>query len=292
VIGLDLLTKPQAYILFPIFALVIIIRWRWGEWKTILTSTIYVLVSVLVIAGYQEIPKFFGGNPYAVQTVLNGGLDNFKIFISGYIHTHLAEMPVWYWGVFKWFGVVLPRPWWWIATRLIALAFLGILIRFYKDWRSRTISHESRFVLFTLGANVIYALALLWFDWQFYQRFGRSLGLQARYYMPLLATQMGVMLYGLSQLAPNSTLRDWVRKGLTIFFLGLQLTSLYTQLASYYDFTSLPIFIDQLSQYKPFFAKGIWWYLWFSLYFIGIFSATRLALKPDKSKTLKAGKTV
>lgn len=284
IIGLDLLTKPQAYILFPIFALAIIIRWKWSEWKTILLNSLYVLGPILIIAGYSEISKLLSGTTYIPSVESRGGFSAFKTFFAGYLHTHLAEMPVWYWGVFKWFGVVLPKPWWWIATRLIALSGIGIVLSLYRDWRARKLSPATRFILFSLGANAIYALALLWFDWQFFQRYGRSLGLQSRYYMPLLITQLATILYGLRSLSSNERIREWVRRGVIIFFLGLQLTSLYTQLSSYYDFTSLSVFIDQLSQYKPYYAKGSWWYLWFTLYFVGIISTTYSSLKKGKSK--------
>lgn len=284
VIGLDLLTKPQAYILLPIFAFAVIVRWQWREWRTILSSSLYILFPVFCIAGWQEIPKLLGGNPYIANVVLYGTRDHFLSFVRGYIHTHLAEMPVWYWGVFKWFGVVLPRHIWWLGTRLLGLAAIGLLIRFYRDIKAKKISKESRFIIFSLGANLIYALALFWFDWQFYQQIGRSLGLQARYYMPLLISQMIILLMGLTSLGWNDKSREWIRRGLILFFLTLQLASLYTQLSSYYDLTSIRVLFDQISQYKPFYAKGAWWYLWFPLYFTGIIASACLALKGESKK--------
>lgn len=283
IIGLDLITKPQAYILVPIFALAVMIRFRFDEWRLWLKNLPYLIIPILLLAGWQEIPKFLTGNPYAAQKITLTGLDNFYLFATGYVRTHLAEMPVWYWGVFKWFGVILPRPLWWIGTRLLGLSGIGILIQIYRAIRARSISAEVRFILLAIGSNLIYMAALFWFDWQFFQQEGRSLGLQARYYMPLLISQMGLLLMGLTSLSWNEVSRDWIRKGIIIFFVTLQLSSLYTQLSSYYDFTTLPIFIDQLSQYKPFFAKSIWWYLWFPLYFAGIITTTIIALKNDKS---------
>lgn len=285
-IGLDLITKPQAYILFPIFALSIIIRWKWSEWRTILKSSIYIILPILVIAGWQEIPKLFGNTPYISNVINYANVDrlhtNFLDFARGYIHTHLAEMPVWYWGVFKWFGVVLPRPLWWLGTRLLGLTVIGLLLRFYRDFKTKKISPESKFIIFAIGANVIYALALFWFDWQFYQQIGRSLGLQARYYMPLLITQMSLILLGLTNLGWTKQVQNYIRNFLIIFFLALQLSSIYTQLHSYYDFTSTTIFMDQLSQYKPIYAKDSWWYLWFTLYFTGIITTTYIALRGKK----------
>lgn len=291
VIGLDLITKPQGYILIPIFGLAYIIRWRFEAWRSILPSIFYLLVPLLLIAGWQEIPKLVLGNnavgvtSYTARVVEYGGLTNFKIFFTGYIKTHLTEMIVWYWGVFKWFGVIMPKVWWWVANRLLGLSFIGLLVTLYKDLRAKKLSNTSRFILFSLGANCIYIAALGWFDWQFYQEYGRSLGLQPRYYLPLLITQMYLFLVGLTSLGWNKQVKEWVRRGIVLFFLGLQLTSFYVQLTSYYDLYSLSTLIDQISQYKPFFAKGIWWYLWFPLYFAGIITTMLLALKKDNNNT-------
>ncbi len=283
-IGLDLLTKPQAYILFPIFVLATLMRWKWVEWRSILSSIFYILVLVLLIAGWQEIPKFVVSNPYAAQTVVYGGMANFRTFAAGYVHTHLTEMPVWYWGVFKWFGVILPRPWWWIAVRLMGVSAIGLVLEFVRDIRAHRLSTESRIILFFLGANLLYVAALFWFDWQFYEQFGHSLGLQARYYMPLLISQMSLLLLGLTNLGWNERVKEGLRTVLILFFLGLQLTSVYVQLTSYYDLTSMNTFLSQVSQYKPFFAKDTWWYLWFSLYFAGIITTITLALQRKNKK--------
>ena len=284
-IGLDLLTKPQAYILFPIFVLATIIRWKWLEWRSILSAIFYVLVPVFLLAGWQEIPKFMGSNPYLIATSAYTGLVNFRIFIASYLHTHVTEMPVWYWGVFKWFGVVLPRPWWWIGTRLIAVSCVGIFVEFSRNLLVRKLSRISRLAIFMLIANLLYAVALLWFDWQFYEKNGRSLGLQARYYMPLLISQMSLLYMGIMNLGWRDKVKGWFRTALIFFFLGLQLTSVYVQLKSYYDLAPLSTFINQLSQYKPWFAKVSYWYLWFPLYLSGIAYLMLIALKKNKHLT-------
>jgi len=290
IIGLDLLTKPQAYILFPIFVLAVIIRWRWDEWRSILASIFYIFVPVLLLAGWQEIPKLVLGNDvvgvtsYTARVVTHGGIANFKIFFSAYLRTHATEMIVWYWGVFKWFGVIMPHIWWWIANRLLGLSFIGLIIGFVRDFRQKKLSCISRVVIFSILANLIYIAALGWFDWQFYQEYGRSLGLQPRYYLPLLISQMALLLIGLTNLGWNQRVKEWIRKGIIFFFLGLQLTSFYVQLKSYYDLWPIPTFIDQISQYKPLFAKGSWWYLWLSLYFAGIITTTIITLKSNSKK--------
>jgi len=253
-------------------------------------SGVYILASIFILAGWQEIPKLVLGNDavgvtsYTARVVEHGGIDNFKIFFSSYLHTHATEMIVWYWGVFKWFGVIMPRIWWWVANRLLGLSFIGILIGFARDMKQKKLSWISRVILFGIFANIIYIAALGWFDWQFYQEYGRSLGLQPRYYMPLLISQMAIMLIGLTNLGWNVRVKEWIRRGIIIFFLGLQLTSFYVQLKSYYDLYPLYTFIDQISQYKPVYGKGQWWYLWFPLYFAGIITTTMIALKGDQKK--------
>jgi len=288
VFGLDLITKPQAYILLPILAIAVLTRWRWGEWREWLSNLPYLIVPILLIAGWQEIPKFMvsgsgvGMAKYVSQSKEFSSPSDFRIFTSGYLNTHLREMPVWYWGVFKWFGVIMPRPFWFLANRLVGLSVVGLIIQFVRDVRAKKLSWHTQVIIFGILANLIYAAALFWFDWQFYQEYGRSLGLQARYYMPLLITQMGLLYMGLLNLAWNKSIEKWISRGLVIFFLTLQLGSLYTQLMSYYDLNSFPIFLQQISQYKPFFAKAGWWYLWIPTYFAGIISLTSFALKKNK----------
>lgn len=289
-IGLDLLTKPQSYTLFPILAVAIILRWQWREWRTILSSLCYILVPIFLLAGWQEVPKFVLGSDqvaataYIAREINFGGIDNFMIFTKAYIHTHITEVIVWYWGVFKWSGIILPRFFWWVANRLVLIAGLGVLLHFIKDIRHKQFGFISRLMLFSILSNAIYVLAIFMFDWQFYQEYGRSLGLQGRYYVPLLMTQMFLLLSGLSEFVQNKNLLKWLCSSLILFFLAMHLSSVYVQLKSYYDLFPLTTLINQISQYKPWFAKGAWWYLWFSLYFAGIITTFIYALKGDHKK--------
>lgn len=286
VIGLDLLTKPQGYILLPILLLLYAFTLRRNNIKKLFITSIYIALPILMLAGYQEIPKLLSTNPYVANTgeIIKGGVDNFSSFAKGYLRTHLTEMPVWYWGVFKWFGLTLPKPFWWLATRLLLVATVGIVIRLWKDLRSKKLSKQSTFILFALGANLIYAVSIFYFDWQFYQQFGRSLGLQARYYMPLLSTQLALIYVGISSLTSHRAYSRLLINVLIVFFVLMHLAGVYTQLSGYYDLGSMSLFIDQISQYKPDYAKGNWWYLWSILYSLGIITILKTSLN-QKSKT-------
>lgn len=290
VIGLDLLTKPQSYTLFPILAFAVLIRFRFDEWKTMLKQLPFLLVPILAISGWQELPKLILGNDkvsataYLAREINFGGWDNFLIFSKDYIRTHLTEVIVWYWGVFKWSGIILPRFFWWIANRLMLIAAIGVVVRFIRDIRKRQFSYIARVMLFSIISNAIYIFAIFMFDWQFYQEYGRSLGLQGRYYMPLLITHMFLLLSGMAEFISNKGVQKWMCNILICFFLAIHLSSVYVQLKSYYDLFPTQTLINQISQYKPFFAKGSWWYLWFTLYFTGIITTTYLALRGEKNK--------
>lgn len=274
VIGLDLITKPQAYIMLPIFALAFLLRFRISEWKLWFHHLPIVVVPILLIAGWQEFPKFFGGVGYSASLISYGGMDNFVTYARGFVSTLSREMIVWYWGIFKWTTVLLPKPFWWLANRILFLAIGSSAFHIIWNAAHRKFDWLDRVTLFAYGANVIYIGALFWFDWQFYQQYGKSLGMQARYYMPLLTLQMFIILHGITSLGWIKPIKKWLRRGLIIFFLGLQLAGIYTLISSYYDLSSFNVLISQMSQYKPWFAKGDWWYLWGGLYLFSLIYLT------------------
>jgi len=289
VIGLDIITKPQGYIMLPILGLAVILRLRLSEWRLCLRHLPLIILPILALAGWQEVPKFTntGQVAYAAQTVNYGGWDNFVSYSREYLHRLFSAMIVWYWGVFKWLGITIPRPFWWLANRLLLVSIFVVLVRLGSDIFKRKLSWLSKVSLFALGSNLIYVVALFWFDWQFYQEYGRSLGMQARYYMPLLTLQMFLLLHGITSLGFTKKLKKYLRQGLVLFFLSLQLAGIYTLASSYYDLWPINTLISQMSQYKPFFAKGEWWYLWGALYIVSLLTLTHFALFTHKQKLTK-----
>lgn len=276
VIGLDLITKPQAYILFPLGILAVIVRWRWSEWRLWPKHIAYILIPILAIAGWQELPKLLLGSEsvsatsYVARSINYGGFDNFKHYLTSYMSTHFKEIIVWYWGVFKWSGIILPRPLWWIANRLILISSIGLFITLIRDIKKRVFTWKTQVIVFSIFANMIYIASIFWFDWQFFQEYGRSLGLQARYYVPLLSLQMSLLYMGLLGLVKTARFQSYIGVTLVIFFAILNIVGLYSLLSSYYQLSPLSTFITQISQYKPDYAKGSWWYLWIMMYLSGI----------------------
>ena len=130
--------------------------------------------------------------------------------------------------------------------------------------------------------------AIFWFDWQYAKGVGYSIGVQARYYYPVIAAHLILMLYGLTSFGWSKKVSNLIRQGLLLFFVGLQLAGIYTLITSYYDLWPLSTLITQASQYKPIFAKGAWWYLWITLYMTSLTLVTYHGLK--NAKVIKAKK--
>lgn len=276
-IGLGLITKPQAYIMIPIYLLSVLLSRKKISGKTFFNSISTIAILILLIAGWQEVPKFIEAtslssiNPYAIGAGKeHGGLSNFLNFSKEFLLRIKSEVIVWYWGIFKWSNLIMPRPIWWIANRIVVISALGIFYKFFQDFRSKKFSSVSRTSIFFILANIIYLLAIFWFDWQYYQLKGSSFGIQARYFMPLLIPQLILIHQGLINLAKKSQHKIILTKLLLAFFVLLQIVAVYTVASGYYDLSSLNSFIVQASQYKPWYAKGNYWLFWIGAYFLSL----------------------
>jgi hypothetical protein len=169
-------------------------------------------------------------------------------------HT-LREVLPWYWGVFRWLSLTLPRWTNQLMMRLLVVVGIGLAIKF---WRRK---FEPGFWLI-LWSALIYFLALFFWDWQQVRSAGFPFGIQGRYYFPVIVTHMILLVLGIKAIWGKLLII------LNYWFMILNWIALYWLTASYYDTGSLKIFIIQASQYKPFFAKGWWLILALTLYLI------------------------
>jgi len=209
------------------------------------------------------------------------------------IHTYREILP-WYWGIFKWLGVTIPRWAHRVQMSLIAGAMLGNLIYLsliVRKWlKSRLIKKENIFILYLYFAAFFYFAALMMWDYFFRRAYGFSFGMQGRYYFPLIVTHMVFLLVGWRQLGLLGLKRlnlegkfiTYLPLGLSIWWLILHSIGLLTVIKSYYDLSSLNTFIVQVSQYKPPMFKGSWWFLWLAGYVLGNLVALRLLIKNSK----------
>ena len=169
-------------------------------------------------------------------------------------HTFREDLP-WYWGVFRWLSLTLPR---WVnrvMMRILLVAVIGLVIKF---WRRK---FEPGFWIIVWSA-LIYFLALFFWDWQHIKNAGFPFGIQGRYYFPVIVPHLVLLIIGIKQVWSKLLII------LNYWFIILNLVAFYWVTASYYDASSFKTFIIQASQYKPAFAKGWWLITVLVLYFV------------------------
>lgn len=172
-------------------------------------------------------------------------------------HTFREVMP-WYWGVFRWLSLALPRWMNQVFNRLMLVSFVGLIIYLFKQLKLRKFTQELKVFFFILYAAAAYFVILLVWDWDFFRSHTFSFGIQGRYYFPTIISHMVLLTLGIYQLA--SLFKKITRPILVILslsFITFNQLAFYHLAHSYYDTSNLNLFIDQASQYKPWFAKGL-----------------------------------
>lgn len=162
-------------------------------------------------------------------------------------HTYREVLP-WYWGVYDWLGVTYPRIVYRIINSILLLSIVGFVVWLVsvvrkKLWRDKNVQG----IFFALGIAFLYFLAVSVYDWLSWYQSGFQLGVQGRYFFPLISIQMLISLIGIKQLFPP--------KILGILMIVFNFFGFYTVAATYYDISNVQRFLWQVSQYKPFFVK-------------------------------------
>ena len=266
---LSLYAKPQGVLAIPIILLAVLINilktknWRW-------LFRLFILTIILIGASWEPSRHYIG--IIGSANVHDASLIQFTRFSTNKL---VSQNIVWYWGVFKWLGVVLPPIYWQVANRIVLVSGLGLFIYLYQVIKKKNTLLSLPSFIFLLFSLLIYTFTIYYFDWHHTKTVGFSLGVQARYFFPTIIAQMALLMTGFLSLAPNKKIRTYLQKGLVLLFLSLQLGGLWTLITSYYDTSSLSTFINQVSQYKPILAKGDIWYLYIILYIISLYVIAR-----------------
>lgn len=180
-------------------------------------------------------------------------------------HT-IAEVIPWYWGVFNWLGVTLPRVVNRVVNRVMIVSATGFLIWVWKNrrikiWKTPQLS----FVFLQISAAAFFVILFLW-DWLFVRSQGFSFGMQGRYYFPTLVSHMAFLLVGWTSLIPKS----WWAKVFGLGMIALNFVGLHTLTSAYYETWPLSVFFNQVSQYKPVYFKFPYLLIWFTLYLVSL----------------------
>jgi hypothetical protein len=297
VLGLGMVNKQQFFIAFIVIIPSLIFVLLKNPKKIIKYS--FLLPLALLIA-YLLAPKRItnlfalvstGTIPYLeLKDTASQVSPNYKLsqhLVATLRHT-IKEVLPWYWGVFNWLGVVLPR---WInrvMMRILVLSGIGLVIKFIKIIKQKKLTLQNWSLLFIVWAAAIYFIALMVWDWTFFRNNGYSFGLQGRYYFPTVISHMILLAIGIKQIFSL-----FIKKAgqyslliLCFWFIILNFIALHTMAGSYYDLSSYKTFIIQASQYKPWFAKGMWFSSLLAVYLTGcllfVWQLTKYFTKNEK----------
>lgn len=282
VIALDIYTKPQGFIAIPVAVIALVMAViRYKQWKLLIYSLL--LGVVVLLLGYEQWEKY-----RHLLNVANNQGAQFIEYLRFSANKLLAQNVVWYWGVFKWLGVVLPPIYWRVMNRVVLLSVVGLLIYFWRVIIKKKVISDPFITLYLLLATIVYALIIFWYDWQHTKITGYSLGIQARYFFPTIVAHIALLMTGIISLGWTPKLRKWLRLSLVLLFLWLQLGGIWRIISIYYPALSLEGIIIQASQYKPDFAKGNWWYLWGSIYLYSLYYLVNKTMSATSKITKKS----
>lgn len=252
-------TKKQIIISAPIILIAYILGIFFKEKKLrkyyLFIPVLLITALILLTKGKINIP---GYNP-EVQSKLS---ESFVQYIYWHFRHTVAETIPWYWGVFNWLGVALPRWVYKIQARLLIISALGLLVYLIRQIKAGSFLKQEnlKFIFLFLAAGIYYLSIITW-DYFFRQSQGFSFGIQGRYFFPTIISHMTIIVIGIKALVPNR-FTNLVCKILIIWWTVYSIVGMLTAFGSYYDLSSLNLFINQASQYKPIYLKS------FSLVFI------------------------
>ena len=251
--ALGMLTKQTIFLLAPVI-LAIFVKHR-GSIKKVLLLLCVTLLSLFAVYLLMKLLNQGFWLPYWPLSV-NEMLANPSFFpsLQSLLSRVYRETLPWYWGVFKWLGVVFPLSLIRVFKLLMVVSFVGWIILLIRVIRKKSHLENSWAWLTLFIGNAAYVIGLLAWELSAILRLGFGHGIQGRYFFPLIVSQMALLYVGWLQLVPKS-LHARFTKILTILLVGLGIYSLWYVLSQYYSFESAHIFFQQASHYKSSFAK-------------------------------------
>lgn len=224
----------------------------------------------------------------AINTLVTLNTSSFIKYTVEYTfpHTYKEVLP-WYWGIYKWLGVTYPRFVHRIINYLLIFSLIGFVYWFLqkvikKQWRDKNFQMISILIIF----QIIYFGSISYYDWKSWYQTGYQLGVQGRYFFPFMTLHMAIITIGINSLLSfNKIIQEMGLKLLGLLMIVFNIYGFYTLANSYYDLSSIPIFIIQASQYKPWFIKGDGMILIFFTAIIinSIFIVSLLRVKANKN---------
>lgn len=261
------LTKQLVYLLFPSVAIAALISW-YRFYKNGKMALLFAGAIAIALSGYLLAAKFNQGFWLPYWPHIQGSPAHFLSSLWFVCMKVYKETFAWYWGVYRWLGLVLPL--WLLRVIKVAMA-ASVCGGCLYLWKNRPQLRQWKFVpwYWILGANLIYIGALIGWEATIRTNLGFGHGIQGRYFFPLISTHMALLVAGWWKLGGKWVDR-WFAFGMTLLWIYFNLFSLWYVLGAYYHRFPLSQFVLELSQYKPEYVK------WPNLIILGIICVVSL----------------
>lgn len=273
-VALGMLTKQTIFLLFPLVAITCFIAYvkHRGSLKKVL---LMVFVSIGVLSLTYALLKLLNQGfwlpywPLSLKDMLASPA--LLPSLQGLLSRLYRETLPWYWGVFKWLGVVFPLPLIRVFKLSMVMSMVGWGFCVIKIASKKTRLENASLWLTLILGNAAYVTGLVAWELAAILRLGFGHGIQGRYFFPLIVSQMALLYFGWLQLIPKNV-HTWFNRLLTLGLVALGIYSLWYVLGLYYSWQPFDVFTSQVSQYKAAIAKwplvgiyGIVWLLTFGL---------------------------
>lgn len=287
-LGLGIITKQVMYpfIPLPLFAF----AYRAIKEKNLrasLTKIFPFLLAATVFGGIIFIQKWktSGNLPYWPRVSPESPRYSFTIsqYLSNKLPQLYRETFPWYWGVFKWLGVVLPLTVLRLIKVTLFMSALGIARYAIEKVKTRKIQTQDWQLLFLIFSSIWFIFWILLWDYMLIRSIGFSHGLQGRNFFPNIAAHMTLFAFGLYKL--SNPHKEKILKVAMLAMVFLNFIALRRLVASYYALKPLATLILQASQYKPWFFKGALLVVWFIIYCAIVISFSVHYLRLKRRKT-------
>lgn len=270
---LSIYTKPQFIVTIPIILILFIFIYirdnKKTPWSKIIIGSAVLLFITHLLLNLMRL----GTVNLIIEAVARFNLESFIKFSKEYTLTHtISEVLPWYWGIYDWLGVTYSRTVHRIINRVTFVSLIGFvywLIGSFRNynWKKK----EVQSIYFLILTNLAFFGVLSVYDWYSWYTTKYQLGIQGRYYFPLITSHMIILLIGWYTLFSwSKKLRNLLVLLLEISMIFLNFIALYTVSVTYYNLNSFNVFIKQVSQYKPWFVKGPVLFLVFILLLLAV----------------------
>ncbi len=164
---------------------------------------------------------------FLFQSIFSGQIfDQFKNYLTANLNTHLAQVFPWYWGVFGWLEKTMPLIVYRVIKIVTLISFIGWIKLIISQFIKRTIIvtklGRSGFLIIAIIINLT---IVVFNDFRAFAVDGANFGIQGRYFLPMIAGHMILLVFGLTQLVPreyqSSLAKLLIASSVVLNFIGL-----------------------------------------------------------------------